>query len=92
MHTLGWQRLQASCGASYQMGKYEMKSSEFDWSRFERIAQLASSWKAQILKRGLRKAKAPCPFCKGMWHGQLNGPKNHLHLACDGDCGTMLMQ
>lgn len=66
--------------------------SDLDWERPLKTVKLASSWKLNIIKRGLVKAKAQCPYCDGFWHGRLAGPKQHLHMYCDGNCGTLLMQ
>jgi hypothetical protein len=57
----------------------------------KKTVKLCMSWKANIIKRGLTRAKAKCPYCTGYWHGVLAGPKKHLHMHCD-TCGTMLMQ
>lgn len=48
--------------------------------------------KENMKKKGLMRAKAKCPYCSGYWHAVLAGPKKHMHLACDGDCGSALME
>jgi hypothetical protein len=49
------------------------------------IIENALKFKAVLIKRGLTRGKAKCPFCEnGHWHGTLAGPKRHLHMACDG--------
>lgn len=63
-----------------------------DMNRMLKTIKLCMSWKANIIKKGLVRAKAKCPYCDGYWHGVLAGSKKHLHMKCDGDCGTMLMQ
>ena len=62
------------------------------WKRPLETLEKAMKWKAAIIKRGLTRAYAPCPYCFGKWHGVLAGPKKHLHMRCDGDCGSMLME
>ncbi len=63
-----------------------------DMERAIKTITVAEKWKAAILKKGLRRAKAKCCYCSGYWHRTINGSKNHIALYCDGDCGTMLMQ
>jgi hypothetical protein len=63
-----------------------------DMDRTIKTLTLAMSWKIKIKDKGLKRAKAKCPYCEGYWHGVLAGPRNHLHMSCDGDCGTMLME
>lgn len=61
--------------------------------RMIKTVQLSQSWKKNIIKLGLARAKAKCPYCEhGYWHGRLAGPRKHLHMYCDGDCGTQLME
>ena len=63
-----------------------------DANRMIKTLHLAMSWKNRIIARGLTRAYAPCPYCNGKWHGVLAGPRKHLHMVCDGDCGTQLME
>lgn len=53
--------------------------------------EIAEKLKKSMDKRGLTAAKAKCPRCAGFIHGRLAGPKKHLHMACDGPCGTRMM-
>lgn len=56
------------------------------------ILEKGMKFKAVMLKRGLTRARAKCPFCEtGTWHGTLNGRKNHLHMRCDG-CTVQMME
>ena len=60
--------------------------------RMGRILVEAQKFKVVMKKRGLTRAKARCPFCAtGHWHGRLAGPKQHLHMSCDG-CDVMMME
>jgi hypothetical protein len=49
-----------------------------------KILETGMKFKKALLKRGLRRGRAKCPFCKdGFLIGTINGRKNHLHMACD---------
>lgn len=53
--------------------------------------------KAMIMKKNMKAkkltwAKAKCPFCEGHWFATLNGRKEHIHMRCDGTCGTMMIE
>ncbi len=63
-----------------------------EWKRPLETLKLALKWKAKIIERDLTRAKAKCPYCEGYWHGVLCGNKKHLHMSCDGDCKTMMME
>lgn len=63
-----------------------------EWKRPLEILEKALKWKAKIIKLGLTRAKAKCPYCEGYWHGILAGPKKHLHMHCDGECKSMMME
>ncbi len=60
-------------------------------ARAGQILVKAHAFKKALQKRGLTRGKAKCPFCAdGHWHGTLNGPRQHLHMRCDGcDIYTM---
>ncbi len=48
------------------------------------VMELASKLKKVMLKRGLRRARAPCPDCPGKFlNGTLNGKRDHMHFVCD---------
>ena len=52
--------------------------------------RIAAKLKRVMLKKNLRKAKAPCPKCPDKFvNGTINGPRDHLHFRCD--CGKMIM-
>jgi hypothetical protein len=56
------------------------------------ILRNAMKFKKALQKRNLMRGKAKCPFCaEGHWHGVLAGPKQHLHMSCDG-CDVMMME
>ena len=61
-------------------------------ARIEDTMKKALVMKANMKKKGITRAKAKCPYCDGYWHGRLAGPKQHLHMGCDGDCGAMMME
>lgn len=60
--------------------------------RFKEIIQKASVMKRNMIAKKLIEAKAKCPYCAGYWRAILAGPRQHMHMRCDGDCGTMMMQ
>jgi hypothetical protein len=45
-----------------------------------------------MLKRGLRRCRCECPRCGGMIQAGLVGPKKHLRMACEGQCGMNMME
>ena len=52
----------------------------------------SGTMKQNMLAKGLTRAKAKCPYCSGYWQAALCGYKKHMHMACDGDCGSALME
>lgn len=62
------------------------------FERMEETLKKSSVMKQNMLKKGLTRAKAKCPYCAGYWQAALMGRKKHMHMACDGDCKTMLME
>lgn len=57
-----------------------------------KIITKAMAFKKNMKKMGLLRGRAKCPFCEnGYWHGRLAGPKQHLHMYCDG-CTIQLME
>lgn len=71
---------------------------------FDEILKKAAILKKNMEAKGLKRAKAKCPFCAGHWHAVLNQVRrkngrhglksitNHLHFKCDGTCGSMMME
>lgn len=59
--------------------------------RAGRILGTAMKFKKALQKRSLTHGKAKCPYCDGYLHGQLAGPKQHLHMHCDG-CDVWMME
>jgi hypothetical protein len=57
-----------------------------------RTMRHASVMKSNMQKKGIKAAKAKCPYCTGFWHARLQGRKDHMHMHCDGDCKTFLME
>lgn len=48
--------------------------------------------KANMKKKGLKVAKAKCPYCEdGYWYARLVGPKQHFHMGCD-KCTVRMME
>lgn len=62
------------------------------WGNFQQVATMASKLKKVMLKRGITRAKAKCEMCEGYLQGALAGPKNHLHMRCDGSCKAFFME
>ena len=60
--------------------------------RVGRVFPKAIIMKENMKKKGLVRARAKCPFCAGEWHAILAGRKQHFHMRCDGDCGSMMME
>ncbi len=64
-----------------------------DWMDKQlKTLKYAMVMKDNMKKKSITAAKAKCPYCDGFWHGRLAGPKKHLHMSCDGECKTMLME
>jgi len=60
--------------------------------RIERVLPKATIMKDNMKKKGLTRARAKCPFCAGEWHAILAGRKQHFHMRCDGDRGSIMME
>lgn len=60
--------------------------------RMKETLKKSSVMKKNMIKKGLTRAKAKCPYCSGHWQAALCGHKKHMHMACDGGCKTMLME
>lgn len=78
-----------------RMGMNAAQASEEHADFMKRMGSIltnAMKFKKALQKRSLTRGKAKCPFCKnGHWHGVLAGPKQHLHMSCDG-CDVMMME
>jgi len=59
--------------------------------RFIEIVKKCNTARRNMEVKNLRQAKAKCPYCDGHWFMILAGPKKHMHMKCDGNCGSMLM-
>ena len=59
--------------------------------RFKEIIKKCNIAQRNMNAKGLRQAKAKCPYCEGHWFMILADPKKHMHMKCDGSCGSMLM-
>lgn len=62
--------------------------------QFGKVLETGMKLKKVMLKKGLERARAKCPFCDGMLWGKLNKNRGalHLHMKCDGTCGTVMME
>lgn len=69
-------------------------SGELDdfFKHVDAVIAMGGKLKRSMLKRGLTRAKAKCELCTGHLHGRLAGPKNHLHMYCDGTCNATMME
>lgn len=63
-----------------------------EWARTLDTLKKALTMKDNMKKKGITRAKAKCPYCDGFWHAVLAGRKQHLHMSCDGDCKSMMME
>lgn len=48
--------------------------------------------KREMLDTGRTRLECPCPRCGGTLRAGLAGPKNHLRMACEGQCGMNMME
>lgn len=62
------------------------------FAQFEDVIRTAEKFKKVMLKRGLKRARCECPRCGKFIHGRIAGPRNHLHMACEGQCGMNMME
>lgn len=60
--------------------------------RFGSVIETATKLKKVMLKKGLTRARCECPRCGSFIHGRIAGPRNHLHMACEGGCGMSMME
>lgn len=63
-----------------------------EWKRPLETLQKSITMKNNMMKKGLLRAKAKCPYCDGYWHAVLMGRKNHIHMHCDGECKAIMME
>lgn len=64
---------------------------------FKLTIEKAMKFKKVMLGKGLTKAKTKCFRCDGHIWGKLYPNRRdktgyHLHMSCDGTCGTTLME
>ncbi len=60
--------------------------------QFGEVIKTASKLKKVMLRKGLKRARCECPRCGNFIHGRIAGPRNHLHMACEGRCGMSMME
>jgi hypothetical protein len=66
------------------MGGWSDTNREDFMKHMKKVLDLAMKLKKVMLKKGLRRAKAPCPDCPGKYlNGTLNGKRDHMHFCCD---------
>ena len=65
---------------------------KIDTKRLAEVLNTGMKLKKIMLKKHLKQARCVCPRCGGMIQATLAGPRNHLHMACDGGCGMQLME
>ncbi len=64
-------------------GFNDIRRDEFQ-RHIRKVMDLAGKLKKVMQKKGLRRAKAPCPDCPGKYlNGTLNGSRDHMHFVCD---------
>lgn len=68
-----------------------MPSKEF-MKRFGSTMRDAEKLKKVMQKKNLKLAKAECPECGDWLMGRIVGPRQHLHMRCDGTCKRIFME
>lgn len=49
-------------------------------------------WKEARGKVAEKAFTVPCPSCSGTIHYRVAGPRQHIHMHCDGPCHLVVMQ
>jgi hypothetical protein len=52
----------------------------------------AAVMKRNMNKKGIKAAKAKCPYCDGYWHARISSYNGHMHMRCDGTCKAIMME
>lgn len=61
-------------------------------SKFGRSIEVGLKFKTRMLNLGKVEARAKCPVCHGMLHGQIVGRRQHFRMRCDGPCKMVMME
>lgn len=56
------------------------------------VIEVAGKLKKVMRKKGIKQARCVCPRCGSFIYGRLAGPREHLHMACEGRCGMQMME
>ncbi len=67
-------------------------ANEAFWKKAMEAVKTGMKLKAIMLKKGITRCKCSCPRCGGEITAALAGRKNHLRMACEGQCGMNLME
>lgn len=70
----------------------EPLSDEAFWKRAMEAVETGLKLKSIMLSKSLTACKCECPRCGQTINAILAGPKNHVHMACEGKCGMNLME
>lgn len=62
------------------------------WAVAGQALETGMKLKKIMLERGLRRCRVECPRCGKTIHAGLAGTKNHLRMACEGECGMNVME
>lgn len=62
------------------------------WAGVGDVLATGVKLKTIMLKRGLRRCRCECPRCGKTIQAGLAGPRNHLRMACEGQCGMNMME
>ena len=62
------------------------------FAHFDGVITTASKLKKVMIKKGLTRARCECPRCGSFIWARISGPRNHLHMACEGRCGMSMME
>ena len=54
--------------------------------------KFASVMKKNMKKKGIFRGKAKCPYCEGYWHATISKYNGHMHMRCDGECKSIMME
>ncbi len=72
--------------------KKTLEEREAFFAHFDDVIRTASKLKKVMLKRGLKRARCECPRCGSFIWARIAGPRNHIHMSCEGQCGMSMME
>lgn len=67
------------------------KSEDF-FAKFGDVIDTAVKFKKVMNKRGLKRAKCPCPRCGKFIWGSIATYNGHFRMSCEGSCGMAMME